>query len=88
METGVCPPHGILNSTPCAYGPAYLSLPHFLDGDRSLTQNIEGLYPNPEIHTSFLDVHPIFGYTMDGWTKLQLNMQVVNIGCQINYTIT
>lgn len=76
METGVCPPHGIMNSTPCSFGPAYLSFPHFLYGDTDLQEAVTGLKPDDEEHSSFLDVHPRMGYVMQGHTRLQLNMLV------------
>ena len=34
--------------------PAAVSLPHFLDADPSLRDNIEGLYPDKEKHSTIV----------------------------------
>lgn len=76
MDTGVCPPHGVFNATPCALGPAYISFPHFLHGDPKLRERIEGLEPDVNVHSTYLDIHPTLGYTMAGITRLQINVMV------------
>lgn len=39
--------------------PVYISLPHFLYGSEVLLQGIEGLNPNVDEHSIFLDVEPV-----------------------------
>ena len=39
--------------------PIYMSWPHFLHGDPDLLRTVEGLYPDPELHSFILDVDPV-----------------------------
>ncbi|XP_068621765.1 lysosome membrane protein 2-like [Battus philenor] len=77
LDTGVCPPRGVINVTACAMGaPALVSFPHFYLGDPILRQKVIGLKPNPELHRSYLDIHPTLGIALSGKSSLQLNIQV------------
>ncbi|KAJ2943399.1 hypothetical protein O0L34_g12208 [Tuta absoluta] len=77
IDTGVCPPKGVINVTACAMGaPALVSFPHFNEGADILTEDIEGLHPNPNLYENFLDVHPTLGIALSGKSSLQLNIQV------------
>lgn len=40
----------------------YVSLPHFLYASPEVHSNIEGLHPNPEEHSTYLDVEPVSKY--------------------------
>lgn len=76
-ETGNCPPRGFLNATPCNYGaPAFYSFPHFYMGDTKISNNVDGLKPNPILHKTIINVHPKLGFTMSGYNKVQFNVQV------------
>ena len=56
--------------------PLYGSKPHFLDGDRSLMEGVEGLHPSRDEHDSHIDVEPNIGANVDSSVKLQLNIRV------------
>ena len=43
----------------------YISLPHFLHGSPELAEPIEGLSPNEEEHSTYLDVEPVSKYFID-----------------------
>ncbi|XP_045538334.1 lysosome membrane protein 2 [Papilio machaon] len=77
LDTGHCPPRGVINVTACAMGaPALASFPHFYRGDPMLREQVTGLKPNPELHKSYLDIHPTLGIALNGKSTLQLNIQV------------
>lgn len=42
-----------------------ISLPHFLHATPEIRETIEGLHPNEEEHSTFLDVEPVSKYTID-----------------------
>ncbi|XP_056604459.1 platelet glycoprotein 4 [Triplophysa dalaica] len=69
-----CTLAGLLDLTSCRGIPVYISLPHFLYGSEVLLQGIEGLNPNVDEHSIFLDVEPITGFTLRFAKRLQLNM--------------
>ncbi|KAG7295515.1 hypothetical protein JYU34_021724 [Plutella xylostella] len=77
IDTGVCPPKGVINVTACSMGvPALVSFPHFYLGDPALRDEFTGLQPDPAKHDSFLDIHPKLGISLSGKSSLQLNIQV------------
>lgn len=43
----------------------YISLPHFLHGSPELSELIEGLSPNEEEHSTYLDVEPVSKYVIN-----------------------
>ncbi|XP_071438646.1 scavenger receptor class B member 1-like isoform X2 [Hetaerina americana] len=76
-EESTCPPSGVFNATPCAYGaPIMASFPHFYMGDESLLEPFEGLNPKKELHEFTLDIQPILGVPLGGVSRLQLNAMV------------
>jgi len=56
--------------------PIYGSKPHFLDGDNSLLEGVDGLNPRSCCHDSHIDVEPHVGANLDFSIKLQLNVRV------------
>ncbi|XP_073977364.1 scavenger receptor class B member 1-like isoform X2 [Rhodnius prolixus] len=71
---GVCPPSGIFYPSPCYYdGPFFISKPHFMDGERFLLDDVVGLNPDPEKHSSYADVHEL-GVVLGATLKLQLGI--------------
>ncbi|KAG8237533.1 hypothetical protein J437_LFUL016510 [Ladona fulva] len=75
--TSVCPPSGVFNATPCAYGaPIMVSFPHFYLGSPSLMEPFEGLKPTKEEHEFFLDIQPTLGIPLGGRSRFQLNVMV------------
>ncbi|XP_043924462.1 scavenger receptor class B member 1 isoform X1 [Protopterus annectens] len=74
---GFCPcrQSGILNVSTCRFDtPMFLSHPHFYNGDRSLADAVDGLDPNEEDHSLFIDLHPMTGIPVNCSIKLQLNL--------------
>ncbi|XP_063164166.1 platelet glycoprotein 4-like [Candoia aspera] len=68
---------GIMDISPCKEEkPVIISLPHFLHGSKVLFQFVEGMKPNVEEHTTFLDVEPNTGFTLHFAKKLQINLLV------------
>ena len=64
--------------------PLYCSKPHFLDGDDSLLEGIDGLDPSREEHESHFDVQPHLGVNLDFTVKLQLNVRL-NVSNDFRY---
>uniref|UniRef100_A0A8C2RNZ9 Platelet glycoprotein 4 n=1 Tax=Capra hircus TaxID=9925 RepID=A0A8C2RNZ9_CAPHI len=61
-----CTLYGVLDISKCKEGkPVYISLPHFLHGSPELAEPIEGLSPNEEEHSTYLDVEPVSKYFID-----------------------
>ncbi|XP_046404198.1 scavenger receptor class B member 1-like [Ischnura elegans] len=76
-EQSTCPPSGVFNETPCAYGaPIMLSFPHFYSAEKSLLESFEGLNPVKELHEFSMDILPGLGLPLGGKTRLQLNAMV------------
>ncbi|KAJ0182921.1 hypothetical protein K1T71_000897 [Dendrolimus kikuchii] len=77
IDSGTCPPKGVINVTECAMGaPALISFPHFYLGDEKLREDVEGLHPDPIKHDSYVDIHPTLGIALNGKSSLQINIQV------------
>lgn len=51
-----------------------LSYPHFYKGDSKLYEYLEGLNPNKEEHSSYLDYHTQTGVMAFGRSRLQINI--------------
>ncbi|XP_028345941.1 platelet glycoprotein 4 [Physeter macrocephalus] len=72
-----CTSYGVLDIGKCKDGkPVYISLPHFLYASPETAQPIEGLNPNEEEHSTYLDVEPITGFTLRFAKRLQINILV------------
>lgn len=56
--------------------PAYMSLPHFLFGDESLIQGVEGLKPNFTKHKTIVYFQPLTGIPMKANKRIQLNTKL------------
>ncbi|XP_060759532.1 platelet glycoprotein 4 [Neoarius graeffei] len=69
-----CTLAGVLGVSVCKGSPVYISLPHFLHGSKELLERVHGLNPNPEEHSTYLDVEPITGFTLRFAKRLQINM--------------
>jgi len=64
---------GLFEGAACQHtAPVYFSLPHFLNADPQLVQNISGMDPDPDKHGIALGVHPYLGFV----THLKLRLQV------------
>nr|KAF6418038.1 CD36 molecule [Rousettus aegyptiacus] len=72
-----CTFYGVLDISKCKAGkPVFISLPHFLHASPEIAGNIEGLNPNEEEHSTYLDVEPITGFTLQFAKRLQINILV------------
>ncbi|XP_075217557.1 lysosome membrane protein 2-like isoform X2 [Lycorma delicatula] len=72
-----CPPKGTFDLSRCSHGlPFMMSFPHFLHGDPSLREEIEGLHPNISLHDFFIDIQPNLGFTLGMVSRLQVNIRV------------
>ncbi|XP_054979788.1 platelet glycoprotein 4-like [Sorex araneus] len=70
-----CTYYGVLDISNCNEGkPVYISLPHFLYATPEIYSNIEGLHQNEEEHSTYLDVEPITGFTLQFAKRLQINI--------------
>ncbi|KAB7498574.1 Scavenger receptor class B member 1 [Armadillidium nasatum] len=50
----------LLNAETCRIGaPAYISFPHFFNADPDLLNYVEGLHPNAENHSFYIDINPV-----------------------------
>jgi hypothetical protein len=57
---GVCLPQGIMNTTTCLQNsPFYISYPHFLSADPYYRRKVDGMHPDPAIHSTELTVEPV-----------------------------
>uniref|UniRef100_A0A8C0CVP5 Platelet glycoprotein 4 n=1 Tax=Balaenoptera musculus TaxID=9771 RepID=A0A8C0CVP5_BALMU len=76
-----CTLYGVLDIGKCKDGkPVYISLPHFLHASPEITEPVEGLSPNEEEHSTYLDVEPITGFTLQFAKRLQINILTGTIG--------
>ncbi|XP_046403822.1 scavenger receptor class B member 1-like [Ischnura elegans] len=76
-ERSYCPPSGVFNVSPCAYGaPVMISFPHFHGGHHSLVEHFEGLNPEKKHHEFFLDVEPTLGVPLRAKSAFQMNAMV------------
>ncbi|OWK06378.1 CD36 [Cervus elaphus hippelaphus] len=72
-----CTLYGALDISKCKEGkPVYISRPHFLHASPEIAEPIEGLSPNEEEHSTYLDVEPITGFTLQFAQRLQINILV------------
>ncbi|XP_034941123.1 scavenger receptor class B member 1-like [Chelonus insularis] len=70
-----CLKKGLSDLTPCYYNiPAAISLPHFLDADPSLLEDIDGLKPDPEKHRTRAVIQPQVGMPLEVNSRLQTNL--------------
>ncbi|XP_077984685.1 lysosome membrane protein 2-like [Glandiceps talaboti] len=74
-NTDHCLPSGLMNASVCQQGaPVVFSLPHFLYADQSVM--LPTMYPDKEVHQTFVDADPITGITMRVAKRLQINIHL------------
>ncbi|XP_019517128.1 PREDICTED: platelet glycoprotein 4 [Hipposideros armiger] len=72
-----CTFFGVLDISKCKEGkPVIISLPHFLHATPEIRESVEGMAPNEEEHSTYLDVEPITGFTLQFAKRLQVNILV------------
>ncbi|CAH2295738.1 scavenger receptor class B member 1 isoform X1 [Pelobates cultripes] len=76
-NAGFCPclASGVQNMSSCRFNaPLFLSFPHFYNADPGFVEAVDGLHPNGELHSLFLDLHPLTGIPMNCSIKMQLSL--------------
>ncbi|KAJ8982563.1 hypothetical protein NQ317_005034 [Molorchus minor] len=56
--------------------PMFVSYPHFYRADRALFHGVSGLSDAKRDISTYMNLHPIVGFTMSGKARLQINIQV------------
>jgi len=68
---------GLLSLQGCQGAPVIISTPHFLDGDESLHQAIDGINPVREDHVTFLNLEPMTGVPLQAHKRIQMNVPLI-----------
>jgi len=65
---------GMLDLTGCQGAPVIISLPHFLNAQKDMIESIDGLSPNADLHTTYLNIEPMTGVALDAHKRIQVNV--------------
>ncbi|KAM9329957.1 scavenger receptor class B member 1 [Gastrophryne carolinensis] len=75
-----CPSSGVMNVSSCRFNaPLFLSFPHFYKADPGYAAAVDGLHPSDELHSLFLDLHPLTGIPMNCSIKMQLSLYTFGV---------
>lgn len=75
MANNVDVPDGLVDFSKCTYGiPIAVSQPHFLGFEGPWNDNIEGLKPDVNLHSSKYLIEPVMGVPIDLTARIQSNM--------------
>ncbi|KAM5192063.1 scavenger receptor class B member 1 isoform 2-T2 [Mantella aurantiaca] len=80
---GFCPctASGIMNVSSCRAGAEmFLSFPHFFNADPGFAKAVDGLNPSEDLHSLFLDLHPLTGIPMNCSIKMQISLLAMGVG--------
>lgn len=69
-------PSGLANLTSMVGAQVFVSTPHFLNGDLSLLNGVDGLSPDASLHDTYLDIEPKTGATLRAQKALQVAYQL------------
>uniref|UniRef100_A0A1A9WI63 Scavenger receptor class B member 1 n=1 Tax=Glossina brevipalpis TaxID=37001 RepID=A0A1A9WI63_9MUSC len=76
-NTQKCLPSGVINATKCYDDiPIYPSCPHFFAADPDIYKHLDGIQAKQELHETFADIHPRFGFPINGASRIQINIAV------------
>ncbi|XP_075689686.1 scavenger receptor class B member 1 isoform X2 [Rhinoderma darwinii] len=81
-NAGFCPcvASGVMNVSSCRFNaPFFLSFPHFYNADPEYVESVDGLHPSEELHSLFLDLHPLTGIPMNCSIKMQLSLLTMGV---------
>ena len=70
---------GLFSTLGCQGAPAYGSGPHFLSGAEYLSKDVDGLHPDVEKHTTFLNIEPMTGITFQAHKRIQINFHMSQV---------
>ncbi|XP_017070192.1 scavenger receptor class B member 1 isoform X1 [Drosophila eugracilis] len=77
QNTELCLPSGVINATKCyADAPIFPSFPHFFTGDPVLYEDFDGINPDAQVHQTYADIHPRFGFPISGASRVQINIML------------
>ncbi|GAB6025711.1 scavenger receptor class B, member [Chamberlinius hualienensis] len=78
---GYCLKSGAINMSRCLMGgaPLALSMPHFYTADPEYLDSIQGLNPNPALHSSYFVLEPVSAFPLKTSAKFQLNVMIERI---------
>lgn len=65
---------GLLDLQGCQGAPVIMSTPHFLDSDPRLPQEIDGIEPDPDLHTTILNIEPTTGLPIQAHKRIQVSV--------------
>ena len=63
---------GLLNSQGCQGAPAFGGGPHFLYANQSMLNDIDGLHPDHEKHSTYLNIEPYSGVAFTAHKRIQV----------------
>ncbi|KAH8370880.1 hypothetical protein KR093_005441 [Drosophila rubida] len=76
-NTDLCLPSGVINATRCYDdSPIFPSFPHFFSGDPLIYKDFEGIKPDADLHQTYADIHPRFGFPISGASRVQINIML------------
>ncbi|CAG7817960.1 unnamed protein product, partial [Allacma fusca] len=56
--------------------PIVISLPHFLYGDKKFLEDVGGMSPDPELHSSYISIEKRSGTLLTASLKFQANLEL------------
>jgi len=65
---------GMISLYGCQGAPVIISLPHFLDASEADRTAVEGIHPDPALHTTYLNIEPLTGLALDAHKRIQVNV--------------
>ena len=76
---------GLFSTIGCQGAPAYGSAPHFLSGAPWLHDAVTGIEPDPEKHTTFLNIEPLSGVAFQAHKRTQINFKMQKWEAKMQY---
>ncbi|CAG2167710.1 unnamed protein product [Oppiella nova] len=76
-QSNSCPANGVMNVSVCTMGsPTAVSFPHFLYADNIYLDSVNGLSPDPNKHSFYMDFDDTLGVPLNVAVRLQVNIVV------------